>query len=237
LKNVTENLKYFSAIRLFEAGRIFYEKGGDYVEQNKIAAVNCHKESAKSTHNFFELKGAIEILFEKLGLPDVWFDDAISKKHFWLEFTHPSRRAEIKSGEVLVGWVGEIKPEILNGLEIKERAAAFELDFNELIKLVSEEREYAPPSKYPAIIRDLAVVVEETTKIESVLNVIETAGGPLLQDTDLFDIYEGLAGTKKSLAFRLIYQSDERNLTDEEVNKLQEKIIKAIEEEEWEVRK
>ncbi|PIW76379.1 MAG: phenylalanine--tRNA ligase subunit beta, partial [Candidatus Portnoybacteria bacterium CG_4_8_14_3_um_filter_40_10] len=91
--------------------------------------------------------------------------------------------------------------------------------------------------KYPAIIRDLAISVEQTTKIESVLNIIETAGGELLQDTDIFDIYEGLAGNKKSLAFRLIYQSDERNLTDEEVNKLQEKIIKAIEEEGWEVRR
>ncbi|MDP2933878.1 MAG: hypothetical protein Q8N81_07175 [bacterium] len=179
------------------------------------------------------------------------------KKHFWLEFTHPLRRAEIKSGDVLVGWVAEIKPEILDALEIKERVAAFELDFNKLIKLASEEREYVPPSKYPAIIRDLAVVVEEMTKIETVLNIIEIAGGPLLQDTDLFDIYEGMAGaplrqgfsplrrvegeaseaSKKRLAFRLIYQSDERNLTDEEVNKLQEKIIKALEEEGWEVRK
>jgi phenylalanyl-tRNA synthetase beta chain len=255
LKNVKENLKYFSNIRLFETGRIFYENDGKYFEENKIAAIDCHKEAAKQTNIFFELKGAVEILFEKLVLPDVWFNDAISPPHQtstvknipggqhpiwcggWLEFTHVGRRAEIKSGDTLVGWVAELKPEILDSLGIKERIAAFELDFNELIKLASEEREYVPPSKYPAIIRDLSVSVEQTTKIESVLNVIETAGGEFLQDTDLFDIYEGLAGNKKSLAFRLIYQSDDRNLTDEEVNKLQEKIIKAIEEEGWEVRK
>ena len=111
------------------------------------------------------------------------------------------------------------------------------LIFQALVRLASEERIYVPPSRYPAIIRDLAVAVDQTTKIEEILNVIEIAGGLLLHDTDIFDIYEGLAENKKSLAFRLIYQSDERNLTDKEVNELQEKIIKAIEEEGWEVRK
>lgn len=237
LKNIKENLKHFSNVRLFETGRVFYESGGRYQEMNKISAAICHKTPAKSTGIFFELKGAVEVLFEKLGLPNFWFDDVIQEKPFWLEFVHCAKHAQIKADQELIGWVGEIKPEILASFEIKERVAVFELDFSQLERLASEERIYVPPSRFPSIIRDLAVAVDRTTKIEEVLNVIETAGGPLLQDTDLFDIYEDLDENKKSLAFRLIYQSDERNLTDEEVNKLQEKIIKAIEEEGWGVRK
>lgn len=237
LKNLKENLKYFSEIRLFELGHIFYEKNNNFFEENKIAAIACGRNLKKGHDDFFELKGAVEILFEKFGLPDIWFDDAVGQKHPWLSFTHPFRRAEIKSGDKILGFIGGLKPEILAVFNIKENPAFFELDFKAFVELASEERMYAPPSKYPAIIRDLSVLVGWDTKIEQVTNIIENIGGPLLRDVDLFDIYEGLAEEKKSLAFRLIYQSDERNLTDEEVNKLQEKIVKAIEEEGWEVRK
>ena len=238
LKNVKENLKYFDSVRLFEIGHVFAMVGGKPAElYNKIAAVVSNKNIKKQSEGVFELKGLAHVLFEKLGIDDIWFDDAISEGSAWLKFVHPLRRAQIKSGRDQIGWVGEIKPKILSALEINEPVSVFELDFPALEELASEEREYVPPSKYPAIIRDLAIVVEETTKIETVLNVIETAGGPLLQDTDLFDIYDGLPGGKKSLAFRLVYQSEERNLTDKEINHLQEKIIKAIEEKGWEVRK
>ncbi len=222
---------------LFELGHIFVKKDDKYVEQNKIAAVVSEKNSLKPAQGLFRLKGIIHILFEKLGIDDVWFDDEISEKSEWLEFVHSARRVEVKSQDKLIGWVGELRPEITSAAEIKEKVSAFELNFDVLTELASEERAYRPPSKYPAIARDLAVVVEKETKVESVLNVIETAGGGLLQDTDLFDIYEGLPNSKKSLAFRLIFQSDEKNLTDKEVNGLMEKIIKAAEEKGWEIRK
>lgn len=240
IKNVKENLKYFDSVRLFEIGHIFSMVGGKPTElHNKIAAVVANKNVKNPAEGLFELKGLIHILFEKLGISDVWFDDIISENSpvYWFTFTHPSRRAQVKCGDRQVGWIGEIKPKTLDNMEIKEKIFVFELDLSELVDLASEERMYQPPSKYPAIMRDLAVVISETTKVEEILNVIETTGGELLVDTDLFDMYEGLTGNKKSLAFRLTYQSDERNLTDSEVNKIQDKIIKAIEEKGWEVRK
>ncbi|MFH0852038.1 MAG: phenylalanine--tRNA ligase subunit beta [bacterium] len=236
LKNVRENIKFFDNIRLFEIGHVFRREAGERFEENKIGAVVCHK-NAKPTENLLELKGGLEILFSKLGIGDIWFDDAIAQKQWWLEFLHQSRVAEIKSGDELVGWIGEIKQDILSSCEIKEKVAAFELDFAKVMRLASEERMYMPPSKYPAIMRDLAVLVDNDTKTESVLNVIETAGGQLLQDTDLFDIYEGVADNKKSFAFRLTFQSDERNLTDKEVNELMTGIIKAVEEKGWGIRR
>jgi len=242
LKNVKENLKYFNSVRLFEIGRSFAMVKEEPMElHNKIAAVISNKDIKKPAEGLFELKGLIHILLEKLGINDVWFDDELSVDSttmpLWLRFTHPVGRAQIKSGQDQIGWIGEIKPKILSTMEIKEKVSVFELDFPEVSRIASEERAYQPPSRYQAMTRDLAVIVGEMTKIEEVLNIIEAAGGPLLQDTDIFDIYEGLTDGKKSLAFRLTYQSDEKNLTDEEVNKIQEKIIIALEEKGWEVRK
>jgi len=240
LKNVKENLKYFDSVRLFEVGHIFSMVGAKPTELNpKVAAVSINKNIKNPAEDLFELKGLVHVLFEKLGIDDVWFDDVISGDSpvYWFSFSHPLRRAQVKCGDRQVGWIGEIKPKTLAGMEIKEKISVFELDLPELVDLASEERAYQPPSKYPAIMRDLAVVVGETTKVEEALNVIEMAGGELLQDTDLFDMYEGMPGNKKSFAFRLTFQSDERNLTDKEVNELMASIIKAVEEKGWEVRK
>jgi len=169
--------------------------------------------------DFYRLKGVIEALLNKLRISDIWFDDAFDEDENGL------RRAEVKVGNDLLGWVG---------------AGVFELDFEKLAELATEERIYLPPSKYPAMIRDISVLVEPGTKVGEALNLIDAAGGPLVRDVDLFDLYEGdkIADGKKSFAFHIIFQSDDRTLTDKEVNKLQDKIIKALEEEGgWEVRK
>lgn len=240
LKNAKENLKYFDDVRLFEAGHIFVKSDSAFVEKNKVAAIAVSKNAKNPAEGLFELKGLIHILFEKLGIDDVWFDDVISfddDPEYWFAFTHPSRRARVKCGDRQVGWIGEIKPKSLLGMEIKEKVTVFEFGLPELVGLASAERMYRPPSKYPAIMRDLAVVVSQNTKVEEVLNVIETTGGELLADTDLFDMYENLPENKKSLAFHLTFQSNERNLTDAEVNGLMDGIIKALEEKNWEIRK
>ena len=85
---------------------------------------------------------------------------------------------------------------------------SFEFDFDELAKLADESAEYEPISKYPAIVRDIAVLVSFNEKVENVLDVIENTAGKLLVDTDLFDIYEN--DERKSLAFHLIFQSPEK---------------------------
>ncbi len=128
-------------------------------------------------------------------------------------------------GNDLLGWLGD---------------NIFELDFEKIVKLATEERIYLPPSKYPAVVRDIALLVDRGTKVVEVLNLINAAGGSLVRDVDLFDMYEGeeIPDNKKNLAFHIIYQSDDHTLTDKEINAWQEKIIKALEEEKgWEIRK
>jgi len=210
LKNVRENKKYFEEVRLFEIGRVFEKDKNKVIEKKKLGAVLFPAD-------FYYLKGIIETLLNKLRISDVWYDDKLEKDNL--------KRAKVKVGNDLLGWLGD---------------SIFELDFSKLVELATEERIYLPPSKYPAIIRDIALLVDPGTKIIEVLNLIHAAGGPLIKDIDLFDMYEGeeIPEGKKSLAFHIIYQSNDRTLTDKEINKLQEKIIKTLEEEKgWEVRR
>lgn len=218
LKNIESNKRYFKEIALFEMGKVFKKDKSEIIEGKNLGV-------AVWPADFYCLKGVIETLLNKLRISDIWFDDAFDNKE------NDLKRAEVKVGSSsadkndLLGWVGE---------------SIFELDFNQLAKLATEERIYLPPSKYPAMVRDISVLVEPKTKVSAALNLINAAGGPLVRDVDLFDLYEGdeVADGKKSFAFHIIFQSDDRTLTDKEVNQLQDKIIKALEEEGgWEVRK
>jgi len=106
--------------------------------------------------------------------------------------------------------------------------------------MVSEELIYQPPSQYPAAVRDLAVLVNSGDRVGDVMKLIDDVGGELVQDVDLFDMYEGegIPKDKKNLAFHIVYQSYEKTLKDEEVNKIQRNIIKKLEENNnWKVRK
>lgn len=163
--------------------------------------------------DFYYLKGIIEMMLNKLRISDVWYDN------------NPDGEAEIKIGNDLLGWLDK---------------GAFELDFGKLVELATEEMIYRAPSKYPAVIRDIALLVEPGIKVVEVMNLMHGAGGPLVRDIDLFDIYQGenIPEGKKNFAFHLIFQSDDHTLTEQEINGLMDKIIKALEQEGgWEVRK
>jgi phenylalanyl-tRNA synthetase beta chain len=235
-KNLRENKKYFEEIRLFEIGKVFQNKK----EIKKLAAILSLDKRSKQAQEFYRLKGVIDSLLNKLRISDQWYDDVLTDDSPGLDFCHPDRRAEIKVADNCLGWLGEIDKSILDKLDIESRVAVFEIDFEKLVQLATEERIYSPPSKYPAVIRDIALLVDRGTKVVEVLNLINAAGGSLVRDVDLFDIYEGerIPEGKKNLAFHIVFQSDDHTLTDQEINQLQDKIIRALEEEGgWEVRR
>jgi len=201
-KNIQKNIHYFPEIRIFELGKVFRGR----LEKKLLAG-------AISPTDFYYLKGVIDLLLEKLGISNVWYED------------YGRKSALIKVDGQNLGCLTE---------------NSFELDFNILQKFCSEEHEYRPLSKFPAAVRDLAVLVPLETKVAEVLNLINAAGGPLVRDVDLFDIYEGeeLPEGKKNLAFHIVYQSDQKTLTSDEVDKIHWEIIKTLEKNpEWQVRK
>ena len=234
LKNVRENFKYFNEARLFEIGKIYLKD-----EKMMLAGILAKKDGDENL--FYELKGIVDGLLNKLGISNQWYDDFEatpdwSNSKFW----HFARSAEIKLDDKEIGFLGEINSEILSKFKIKGKVAAFDINFELLIQLVEEEASYRPPSKYPAAVRDIAVLVNSEDRVTNVLNVINVAGGELVTDVDLFDMYEGeeIPEGKKNLAFHIIFQAQNRTLTDEEVDKIHNKIVQELGRRRgWEVRK
>ncbi len=237
LKNVKENLKYFPEIKIFELGKIY--KKAKVLE--KRALTGLISKSTSGPEDFYRAKGIVDLLFQKLGITNIWYDDfkqtpEESKISIW----QIKRCAEIKVDHTEVGFLGEIRREILEKLDIPKKVVVFDLDFEKLQKLCAEEHEYQPISRFPAAVRDLAILIPREVKVVEILNKINSIGGPLIRDIDLFDIYEGeeIPQGKKNLAFHIIYQAKDRTLKKEEIDKLQQKIIKALEKiPDWEVRK
>jgi phenylalanyl-tRNA synthetase beta chain len=232
IKNVQRNKNYFKEIKIFEIGKIFRKEKNEKKEKKMLSGIIFGG-------SFFEGKGVIDALLKKLGISNFYFDfykptPQESKISVW----HKRKSAEIKIDGTEIGFLGEISKRILEKYEIKENLVAFDIDFEKLANLASEEHEYEPISIYPAVVRDISVLVPKDVLVEDVLNEIERAGGELIRDIDLFDIFEELEEDRKSLAFHLIFQSKEKALLPSEVDKIQEKIIENLEKNpNWEVRK
>jgi phenylalanyl-tRNA synthetase beta chain len=239
LHNVRENLKYEPTVRMFEMGRTYHPASAKdgYMETTNLGLVMAERSSAKDANLFYELKGVLSTYFERMGV-EVWFDDAETIDAHTPY--HPFRRSAIRAGDDLIGVLGEVHPMVLENFGIKAVVAAAEIDFDKLANYISKEKEFAVISKYPSVMRDLAILVPLDVRVEEVTDVIENTGGKLLVDSDLFDIYEGseLPDGKQSLAFHLVFQSPDRTLKDTEVDTIMNSITQALEANlEWEVRK
>ena len=235
LKNVKENLKHHKEIYIFELGKIFL---GDNTEKRMLSGLIARKQGKDG---FAELKGTIDSLLSKLGIAGVWYDEfqqtpEQSKLRIW----NSVKCAEIKVNGKEIGFLGEISANVSKDLDIKGKIILFDLDFDKIIDLCSEESEYEVIARHPLAVRDIALLLPKNTKVMEVLNKIESVSSPLVKDVDLFDIYEGqeLPEGKKNFAFHIIYQAKDRTLTSDEIDKIQEKIIQVLEQDpSWEVRK
>jgi len=250
LESIQKNQTYFASgslnqlsrgneIRIFELGKIFQKSK---TEKRQLSGVIA---TMSSTHHpaepFYRLKGVTDLLLRKLGISNIWYDSwQPTPDESELSIWHPKKCAEIKVNHQELGFLGEINPKILEELKIRHPVVIFDIDFEKLQQLASEETIYQPISRFPAAVRDLAILVPRGTKVVDVLNKINIAGSSLVRDVDIFDIYEGeeLPEGKKNLAFHIIYQVEGRTLKSAEIDEIHQKIIKALEKNpEWQVRK
>ncbi|WP_216828880.1 phenylalanine--tRNA ligase subunit beta [Alkalihalobacterium elongatum] len=175
----------------------------------------------KKVVDFFVAKGVVEALISELGLSHaVTFEQA--KK----PGLHPGRTASIMLDGTEVGFIGQIHPTLQKDLDLNE-TYVFQMDLEQLLTYEQEDVVYEPIPRFPSISRDIALVVDETVQAGKVQQVIVTAGGQLLKNVQLFDLYQGehLEAGKKSLAFSLTYFDPERTLTDEEVSQVHQKVL------------
>lgn len=232
LKNVQQNKRNFKEIKIFEIGKIFRKK-------EKISEEKQMLSGLINRDAFLEMKGVLDSLFKGLGIADFYFDfyqptpeDTLSS--LWQK----GKCAEVKVKNEEIGFLGYISTKILEKYNLQPEITVFDIDFEKLAELASGEHEYQPISNYPAIIRDISLLVPKTVLVEEVINEIENAGGELIRDIDLFDIYEEIEEERKSLSFHLVFQSEERAILPEEVEKIWQKIVSRLEtHKDWEVRK
>jgi phenylalanyl-tRNA synthetase beta chain len=228
LSVIEKNSRNFPQIMIFELAKIFKNSSRLIEKTMLVGAIN--------NDDFFQLKGMINFLLNKLGVSQLSYSDFSGKNSF---IYHDSRSAEIKINNELIGFLGQVCSEKLKKLNIKGKVVLFEIDFDNLLKFVCQKNQYQLISKYPAATRDISLLVPETVKAAEVLNKINKAN-KLIKEIDLFDIYQGkeLPLGKKNLAFRITYQAENKTLTSAEIDNQQNKIINLLEDNpEWSVRK
>lgn len=174
--------------------------------------------------DFFALKGALEALFEGMGVMDAQFSLG------GVECLHPGRRAEITVGGQKLGECGELHPDVAAAFDIPVRAYVAEIDLDALIALPKPKKYYSPLPRYPAIERDLALVMPESVTAAAVSELIKGTAGETLESIALFDVYrgKGIEDGHKSLAFALMFRAAERTLQDAEVSAAIERVLGAL---------
>jgi phenylalanyl-tRNA synthetase beta chain len=232
LEITARNLQSTDAVSMFELGPVFLPKPGTLPDEpRRLAMVLTGRRTLPAwddatdakpvAYDFFDLKGVVESLVEGLKLTGTSFRKAKCP------YLHPGRSAELLLGDKPIGSFGELHPKSAMAFGLAERAVLVaEFDLDALLDAVSDRIPYRPFSTFPAAKRDVAVVVPAETTAAQVLAEVRAAGGDLLTDASLFDVYTGdriPAGTK-SLAFALSYQAADRTLGDKEIDKAHQKI-------------
>ena len=145
-------------------------------------------------------------------------------------FLHPGKAATLSRGEDILGYVGGLHPELARLAELDSATWVFELDFKKLESYASRRITFQPLPKYPTVVRDLAIVADEAFEAQAVLETIAQLSDLPVESVRVFDLYRGnpLAPGKKSLAYSIAYRASDRTLTDEEVNRLHQRLIERV---------
>jgi len=222
-RNFSRNI---GKVKAFEIGNTFFkslDEEDTLPDERDSMAIGCYGEG----ESFFTLKGMLEELFASLGIVGTTY---VPESDYGVY--HPARCARIMYQDTELGIMGEVHPDVTEKYGIGTRCYCCELAFDQVIKHANTNRFYKPLPKYPAISRDIALLVKEDIYVAEMESIIKEVGGKLLESVALFDVYRGkqvLPG-RKSVAFALTYRAPDRTLTDEEVVKVHQKVLVALKE-------
>ncbi|MBI3913031.1 MAG: phenylalanine--tRNA ligase subunit beta [Chloroflexi bacterium] len=250
LELVGANLRYRPRVNMFEIGLVYWGRrkgdalllrelaselpGDDALPLERrrlgIALTGARDESAwqkndSAPQDFYDLKGVVETLLAGLRIQNAAFTPTGHPSF------HPGRAAELKLGEAVIGVFGELHPVVREKFDLPAQAVLVgEFDLDALFARVPPAQPLRALSRFPAIAQDLALIVDENIAAERVHALIAQTGGALLQRVALFDLYRGepIPRGKKSLAYQLTFQADDRTLSDADASKLREKIVQRV---------
>ena len=218
---------YNKDIALFEIGKGFFKKNGEYGENQKIAALMTGKYylgvGNEANVDFYIIKGIVEELLDYLGYANRY--SFIVPKEIPNEF-HPGQVAEINVNGDSVGIIGKLHPQ-----EVKDAVFVMEINLDKLLSKKVGKMKYKEISKFPNIKKDVAFVVDKNTESKEIEMVIKKSGGSLLTNIEVFDVYTGenVGENEKSIAYSLTFNDAKKTLTEEEVTEIFNKIISTVE--------
>lgn len=234
---VERNARLRERIALFEIGPIFLPHVSqtlpDELPRLAVAitgprALPAWQKADTQLMDFYDLKGLLEALFNALHIPAVRFEPADEPTY------HPGKCARILVGEQTLGVIGELHPLVKANYEFgPSPVLAAELDLDLLLSSIVESYPINSVPEFPPVLEDLALVVDESLAAERVADLIRQTGGKTVTNVSLFDVYRGeqIGAGKKSLAYSLTYQAEDRTLTDEDVARICQRIVRRLEQE------
>ena len=177
--------------------------------------------------DFFSMKGVVEEFFDKVGLHKKETYDPNAGK----PYLHPGRQANIIYDGVVVGYLGEVHPDVADTYGIGEKAYIAVIDMPEIVARATFDRKYEGIAKFPAVTRDISMVVPKSVMVGQIEDVIEKKGGAYLESYALFDLYEGaqIKAGFKSVAYSIVFRAKDKTLEEADITKAMEKILKALE--------
>lgn len=236
LEALQNNLRYHPRVAVFEVGNVYLpgEEGNLPDELPRLCIAMSGAQQAASwqsntpaSMDFFALKGVIEALLRELHVEGVVYQPALHPTFY------PGRAASLQTKDAQIGVFGELHPKVREqwGFDADRPVLLADVDLVALRKAAGGARTIQDVPRFPATIEDLAIVVNEDVPAADVELALQRAGGNLLRGIALFDVYRGeqLAAGKKSLAYSLTYQADDRTLSEKDVEKLRAKLIRAVE--------
>lgn len=209
---------------LFELGTVYQKtEDGKLPDEQQMLSMGMY-----GSGDFYTLKGLIEELLDALQIQTYRFVPCKDNPTF-----HPGRCADLYLGKEKAGTIGQIHPVVATNFKMDTEVYAASLAFDMLLKYFSTDRTYRALPKFPATSRDIALLIDKTTPVGAIADIIEKQKTNIVEEYHLFDVYEGeqVGEGKKSVAYSISFRAVDRTLTDEEVNAVMEKILQALKQE------
>lgn len=212
-------------VRLYELGNIYLPKAlplTELPEERMQFTLGMYGDC-----DFFDMKGVVEEFFESIGMRGKAAYDPKAGRNY----LHPGRQANIEYEGILVGYLGEVHPEVCDNYDLKTRAYVAVLDIPAILPFATFDRKYEGIAKYPAVLRDISMVVPKDVMAGQIEAVIAQRGGKILEDYQLFDIYEGsqIKEGFKSMAYSITFRAKDRTLEEADVSSAMKKILNGLE--------
>ena len=216
-----KNVKLFDISRIYKNVNQNIEKG-ELPEEDTILTIGMYGEDV----DFYILKGLVENVLSIVGVTKY---DVVKETEN--DMYHPGRCANIKIGKDVIGTIGEVNPLLATNYDISQRVLFAEINIDKIVKYARNVKKYTPIPKFPAVERDIAMIVDETVEVGQIQKIIEKKAKKLLEEAKLFDVYrsEKIGNDKKSIAYALKFRVPDRTLTDDEINVVMKEIIEELE--------